>query len=92
MSLKNKLKKPIYPSFEETYIYENKRLLSYWLDINKIPHPKTRVFVKKDDVKQYLNNLSTKDFPLVLKSSIGAASTGVKILNTKKAVLKCVIR
>ncbi len=85
--LEYELKKKIYPSFKETYIYENKRLLSYWLSLNNIPHPKTLVFSKKDDVKKYLDNLNDKDFPLVLKSSIGAASTGVKILKSKRAVL-----
>ena len=32
---------PVYPSYEEVLIYENKRMLAYWLQANRIPHPQT---------------------------------------------------
>jgi len=33
------LKFPIYPNLLEILIYENKKMLSYWLQANNIPHP-----------------------------------------------------
>ena len=38
---------PVFPSLEEILIYENKKYLSYWLEANNIPHPKTWFFTMK---------------------------------------------
>ena len=43
----------IFPSPAEIYIYENKRLLSYWLKANGIPHPATRVFYDMREAEAY---------------------------------------
>ena len=74
----------IFPSFEEAYIYENKKLLSYYLDAKKIPHPKTFVFYNS---KEACNFIGDKQFPLVGKTSIGASGTGVEILKSKADAL-----
>ena len=77
----NILQKPIYPSYDELLIYENKRMISYWLELNKFPHPKTDVFYQK---KEYLDFVENKArFPLVVKSNIGSASKGVSIIHSK---------
>ena len=42
------LKIKIFPSFRENIIYENKKMLSYFLEAQRIPHPKTKVFYSKE--------------------------------------------
>lgn len=81
------LKYPIYPSFDELFIYENKRNMSYWLKINKFSHPETNVFSDKNEAIEYVK---TADYPLVFKSNIGASAKGVDIVNTKKEALKII--
>lgn len=78
--LNKKLGKPVYPSFESLYIYENKRNMAYWLEINNLPHPETRIFAKKKDA---LNYFDTAEFPIVLKTNIGAGGSGVDIIKSK---------
>lgn len=68
----------VFPSPIETFIYENKRFLSFWLKANEIPHPKTYVFYHYKDA---LNFIQTKD-KLVAKTNIGASGRGVKILHS----------
>jgi len=68
-----------YPSYEETLIYENKKFLSYYLDANNIPHPKTWVFYSKQEALNFVTNYAK---PLVAKTSIGASGSGVYILKT----------
>jgi hypothetical protein len=67
----------IYPALEECLLYENKRLLSYWLLANKVSHPQTFVFYNKQEA---LSALYGYDFPLVAKTNIGASGSGVRIL------------
>jgi len=74
------LNKKIYPSYEEILIYENKRMLYYWLDANKISHAKTWIFYHKDKALQFAENCK---FPIVAKTSIGGAGFGVKILKDR---------
>lgn len=71
------LNKMIYPSYEELLIHENKRLLSYFLKANNLPHPQTNVFYT---VKEASNFLKSKSLPIVAKTSIGASGTGVIVL------------
>lgn len=76
---------PVYPSFEEIQIYENKKFLSYWLKANKIPHPKTWVFYNKKEALRFITNCQ---LPIVTKTSIGSASSGIKILRKKSKLIK----
>lgn len=75
---------PIYPSLNELLVYENKRWLSYWLKAAKIPHPKTDVFYYYDEAKVFLESTN---YPIVMKSNIGASGSGVHILKTKRKAL-----
>lgn len=79
------LGKLIFPSYKECYIYENKKLLSYFLEANNIPHPKTKVFYHK---QESINHIKSTNFPIVAKTSIGASGSGVKILKTENEALK----
>ena len=85
--LGNVLKYRIYPSAEEIFLYENKRLLSYWLKANNIPHPKTYIFYNKNEAVQYLQNI---EYPIVAKVNIGASGSGVKIVNSISEGIKYV--
>lgn len=81
------LKKPIYPSYEELFLYENKRATIAWLEINGYPHPKTKIFVRKKEALEYVKNAG---LPLVFKSNIGAASKGVDIIKSKKEAVRII--
>ena len=75
----------IFPTYEECIIYENKRMLSYFLKARNIPHPKTCVFYDYLEAQEFIEN---SKYPFVAKSNIGAAGSGVKIIRTKKEALK----
>jgi glutathione synthase/RimK-type ligase-like ATP-grasp enzyme len=75
--LSHVLKYTIFPSLEEIFIYENKRFLSFWLNANKIPHPKTAIFYTKNEALDYLKS---QKMPIVGKTNIGASGSGVEIL------------
>lgn len=70
--------KRIYPTYEELFLYENKRLTSYWLDLHKFPHPETKVFYLKQDFHNFLRTKA--EYPFVVKSNIGSTAKGVKIV------------
>ena len=78
------LNKNIYPSYEEIIIYENKRLLSYWLKSNNVPHPRTEIFYYKNDALDFAEKCN---YPHVAKTSIGASGSGVKIINSRKEMI-----
>lgn len=74
------LGRKIYPSYDELFIYENKKMMSYWLQLNNVPHTKTWVFYYKKDFYQFLS--STK-MPIVIKNNIGSTAKGVEIVTSK---------
>ncbi|MBS9767578.1 MAG: hypothetical protein KGV44_08565 [Flavobacteriaceae bacterium] len=74
------LKRPIYPSFQELYIHENKRNMAAWLEANDFPHTPTRVFTHKKEADEFLDKA---EYPLVFKSNLGAGSSKVKIVKSK---------
>lgn len=81
------LKIPIYPSYDELFIYENKRMYYYWLESNNFPHVKTDVLFSKQLALTTIENL---EFPVVFKTNGGASSSGVRIIKSKsKAKLIC---
>ncbi len=76
------LKLPIYPSYDELYIYENKKMMDNWLSINNFPHAKTYVFYTREE---YFSFIKETKLPLVFKTNIGSTSKGVKILKNRKS-------
>ena len=81
------LKKPVYPSYEELYIYENKRNMAYWLEINSFPYPETHIFTKKEDAIEFLKRC---DYPVVMKTNTGAGGSGVDIIDKRGKALRIV--
>lgn len=81
------LNKPIYPSYEELYLYENKRNMTSWLELNNFPVVNTKVFVDKSEAKKFVNSTN---YPIVVKSNIGASASGVEIVKSKKGAKKIV--
>ena len=74
------LKKTIYPSFNELFLYENKRNVAAWLKAHGFPHPETRVFAKKEEALEYLKNA---EYPLVFKANIGSGAKRVNIVKSR---------
>ena len=81
------LKKPIYPSFDACYIYEDKKRMAYWLEAHDFPYVKTYVFYKKEEALNFLNSVN---YPLVFKPNTGSAALGIKFIEGKNEGLKLV--
>lgn len=79
------LKKKIYPSYLECFIYENKKNMNYWLEINGIKHPKTFIFYKKEEAISFFEKAT---YPLVFKPNIGSAGTGIVFLKNKNQAIR----
>jgi glutathione synthase/RimK-type ligase-like ATP-grasp enzyme len=77
----NELGKDVYPSIKEQKIYEAKRTLTYFLQANNIPHPKTWIFYNKEQAMNFIQNAT---FPIVYKTHNGAGASGVEIIKSRK--------
>ena len=74
-----------YPSYEECYIYENKKLLSDYLKARNLPCPLTRVFYVKDEALRFITDAS---FSCVAKTTIGGSGSGVTIIKNRRQAEK----
>ena len=87
--IENELGLFLYPSLKEILIYENKRLLSYWLSAHGIPHPRTYVFYNEAEALEFAR---TAGFPVMAKYNIGGSGSGVPpafaALNSARYLLK----
>lgn len=70
---------PIYPSWHELFLYENKRMYSYFFETHHISTPPTHVFYTKSSALQYCQKAH---YPIVFKTNGGAAGSGVTIVKT----------
>ena len=86
--IKHYLQIPIYPSWHELFLYENKRMYAYFFETHGIRTPKTHVFYSKEEAMAYCNKTS---YPIVVKTCGGAAGSGVSIVR-KKSKAKRIIR
>ncbi|MFI3265793.1 MAG: hypothetical protein R3Y15_01410 [Rikenellaceae bacterium] len=77
--LENYTKYRIYPGCLASYIYENKSCLATFLSVNNIPHAETFVSAVRSECVDFVK---TTQFPIVAKTLIGAAGSGVKILHS----------
>jgi glutathione synthase/RimK-type ligase-like ATP-grasp enzyme len=80
------LKYPVFPSYEEISLHENKKYLSYFLKAARIPLPVTNVFYYKNEALDFCEKLAV--FPIVGKTSNGASGTGVKIIRDNTQLRK----
>jgi len=81
----NTLKVPCFPSFFECFIYENKKSLAAFLELSGIKHPQTWVISNYKEAKAVIQSCS---YPIVAKTSIGAASSGVSIIRDEASALR----
>lgn len=75
----------LYPSIRELSIYEAKRTLANFLEINGIPHPPTRVFYDFRSAAEFFQSAS---FPLIFKTHVGSSANGVEILRSRRQALR----
>lgn len=73
--IKEYLKIPIYPSWHELFLYEDKRMYAYFFKTHNIPTPSTHVFYRKSDALAYMRNAK---YPLICKTNGGSAGSGVQ--------------
>lgn len=85
--IEKSLNKRVFPSFDEVSIYENKRYFSFFAKVNHIDIPRTDVFYYKDEAIDFVNSSS---YPIVAKTSIGAAGCGVQILHNRNQAIRYV--
>ena len=83
------LGKFVYPGFNEISLHENKRYLSYWLRANKINHPRTYVFYRKEEADVFAKSI---ELPVVGKMNIGASGKGVIIFKDREELLRYIHR
>lgn len=70
---------PIYPSWHELFLYENKRLYAYFFETHNIKTPKTHVFYTKTNAMDFCKKAQ---YPLVFKTNGGAGGSGVTIVRS----------
>jgi hypothetical protein len=75
--------KMFFPSLPEVLLHENKKYLSYWLEFNNLPCPKTWVFYDSEEALQFVTESSREI--LVGKVNIGASGKGVRVLRGAQA-------
>lgn len=74
----------VFPNFLETFIYENKAALLSFLRLNKLPHSKTYLSSDKNELVKLVDEFS---YPIVAKTLIGAAGSGVVFIENKHHAL-----
>jgi hypothetical protein len=76
------LKRPLYPSYSELWLWESKRRMRDWLLAYEIPHPRTDVFYNSEEAIAFVE---AADYPLVCKTDTSAAANGVFVLRDRRA-------
>lgn len=69
---------PLFPNYNELWIWESKLRTLDFLKLNKLPHPKSYIFY---DIEELFDFASKCNYPIVYKASSGSGASGVKILN-----------
>lgn len=85
--MEQQLGKIVYPTCNETWLYENKRRTHEWLAANHIPQPKTWVFYELEEARAFATDVP---LPVVFKTSLGGSSRGVRILRRRHDVVRVV--
>jgi glutathione synthase/RimK-type ligase-like ATP-grasp enzyme len=79
------LRKTLFPTFEELWLWESKRRMHYWLEANQIPHAKTWLFY---DLSQAMSFAQDVKLPIVYKSDLGSGSSGVIVFRDGRRLRK----
>jgi hypothetical protein len=85
--VEQELRRILYPTAKEIWLYENKRRTRDWLVANGVPHPRTWIFYNRDEAEAFLK---TANLPLVLKTNCGAGASGVYILRNRREAARMV--
>jgi len=78
---------PIYPKYEEMFMYESKRRMAYWLEAHNVPHAKTYIFYTQLDAFRYVEQAP---LPIVAKTNMGARAAGVEVFHSRAKARKYV--
>ncbi len=87
--LEQDLRMIVYPGYHETWLYENKRRVHAWLLAKGIPHPRTWVFFERGPAQDFAR---TVDLPIVVKTNLGAAHSGVWIIRHRADLQRMINR
>jgi len=87
--IKEYLHIPIYPSWHELFLYEDKRMYAYFFKTHNIPTPPTHIFYRKADALQYVKNAK---YPLICKTNGGSAGSGVRKITSMREAKRLVNR
>ncbi|MCZ7637775.1 MAG: hypothetical protein M5U12_18100 [Verrucomicrobia bacterium] len=79
----------VYPSYRETWLYENKRRTRDWLLTKALPHPRTWIFYERRPALEFVANT---ELPIVAKTCLGAAHSGVWIIRDRAELRRLVLR
>lgn len=85
----NDLGMTICPSYDELWLYESKRRMHYWVEAHRVPHARTWVFYSLESALEFGR---TADLPIVFKSDFGSMASGVRILRTRRDLLRLIRR
>ncbi len=79
------MKKRIYPNYETVWHFDSKIAQKYIFEYQKIKTPKTFASFSYNECIEIANNLQ---YPVVYKKSNGAGSSNVKLVKSKKALIR----
>lgn len=74
----------VYPDVSSVWLYESKRRIRDWLRHFNYPHPHTDVFFQEEHAVRFVQQAT---FPLVAKTDLGAAASGVRFINSREEAL-----
>ncbi len=79
----------VYPSYRETWMYENKLRTQEWLAVKGMPRPQTWIFYERVPA---LDFATRTELPVVVKTSLGASHRGVWIVRSRSELQRLVKR
>jgi hypothetical protein len=79
--LERELGYAVVPSSREIWMYEDKVRTADWLRAHQIPHPRTWVFHGREEALDFAGSC---ELPVVVKTSFGAAATGVWVVRSRR--------
>jgi glutathione synthase/RimK-type ligase-like ATP-grasp enzyme len=88
-TLAGPLGKLVYPDVQAMWIYESKRRMNYWLTAMGFPKPETWIFYDRQEALQFAE---AADLPIVAKTDLGSAASGVWIVRTRRQLRQIVRR
>ncbi|MCB9911375.1 MAG: hypothetical protein H6827_00115 [Planctomycetes bacterium] len=87
--MEHRLGLQVYPTYRETWLYENKRRVHDWLVWRQVPHPQTWVFFQREPAEDFAGGCP---LPVVVKTNLGASHSGVWIVRRRGELRRCVRR